>query len=144
MSEIPTPVSESTAIEVVRKEGSTLSVKSVDNTITAGDILMFNASGVLKQAGGIGSGDSFTLAGVTLYTCASGNRTVVIRGKVRATWDGVNTGNFGVPIAPSLTHSGWFETSSGLVYPIGVFIGNGGGSQLAAANSGTLQVVEIY
>lgn len=144
MSEIPTAVSESTAIEVVRKEGSTLSAVSVDNTITAGDILQFNASGVLK-ANGVGSGVTNTIAGVTLYTSASGNRTVMIRGKVRATYDGVTAGTYGVPIAVSHTHSGWFEVSSGDTLPLGVFIGNGGGSQLSTtANSGTLQVVEIY
>jgi hypothetical protein len=143
MSEIPTPVSESTAIEVVRKEGSTFSAKSVDNTLTAGDIVQYNASGILK-ATGLGSGVFETIAGVLLYTCASGNRGVAIRGKVRATWDGASTTlNYGAPIAVSTTHSGWFEASSGDSIPIGVYVGLYGGSQLAAANSGQLAVVEI-
>ena len=142
MSELPTPVSESTAIEVVRKEGSTRSQKAVD-TITAGEILTINNSGAVRAIGL--SGIAPLLMGVALYTATSGNRVVTIRGKLRSFWDGAGTVVNGTPIAVSTTRSGWFEPYAGTsgINVIGYFFGDAPGASLAASNSGTLQVVDI-
>lgn len=144
MSEVPSVVSESTAIEVVRKEGSTLSAKVV-NKVSAGDILsaLLNSSGLTQAINA--SGNLATVAGVALYQATSGQRTTCIKGKVRSTWDGTGTVTFGTPIDVSTTQSGWFEPAgtSGTVTQIGWFYGTGAGSSLGASNSGTLQVVVI-
>lgn len=145
MSELPTPVSESTAIEIVRKEGTARSFKSV-GALVAGELLYFaNSSGVTQGVGGT-SGGLAAYAGVALFTQTSGNRVTTIHGKHRARWDGVTVGALGSAIGLSTTRSGWFEVnpaaaSSGSYLNIGQYIDTGIGT-LAAANSGTLVVVE--
>ncbi len=143
MSEVPTPVSESTAIEIVRKEGSARSVKAV-NTITAGDLLWLpNASGATQTVTFSGTRD--TVIGAALYSAVSGGRVTTIKGKVQVKWDGAGSPIFGSPIAPSTVRSGWFEFSSGTAAPIGILWGSivGAGFAAVAGNSGTLLVVEI-
>lgn len=137
MSEVPTPVSESTAIEIKRTEGKTFSAKAVD-TITAGDFVYFSTNSGLIQAIEAINGDS--IVGVALYDAISGERCVTIKGHVRARWDGTGTVNKGTIIVSSDVRSGWFEplgavTSGTLI--LGYSINN-----LAAANSGTL--VEVF
>lgn len=137
MSEVPTPVSESTAIEIKRTEGKTFSAKAVD-TITAGDFVYFSNNSGLIQAIEAINGDS--IVGVALYDAISGERCVTIKGHVRARWDGTGTVNKGTIIVSSDVRSGWFEplgavTSGTLI--LGYSINN-----LAAANSGTL--VEVF
>lgn len=147
MSEVPIPVSESTAIEVVRREGSNHSYKSV-STISAGDLLFFpNSSGVAQGVGGTSGGIS-NFPGVALYDAVSGARCPTIKGFVRSRWDGVTAGVLGQPIALSTTRSGWFEitparASSGSYLDIGRYIDTSVGT-LAAGNSGTLVVVELF
>ena len=69
MSEIPSAVSESTAIEIVRKEGSAHSEKSV-STLVAGDLTYFlNNSGLVQTIGAI---NSYSVYGIALYDAASG------------------------------------------------------------------------
>ena len=146
MSEVPSPVSESTAIEIVRKEGSARSWKAIDS-ITAGDLMWFpNSSGVRQIVGGTSGGIS-AFAGIALYTQTSGNRVTTIHGKVRCKWDGVTAGPLGSAIGGSTTRSGWFEVapgvaSSGSYLVLGQYIDTGVGT-LAAANSGTLVAVEV-
>ena len=147
MSEVPTPQSESTAIEIVRREGSARSYKCVDNGLTAGDIAFFpNSSGIAKAIGGTSGGIS-NIAGVALYTTVSGARAVTIKGVVRCKWDGVTAGVLGQGIGASTTNSGWFEitpaiASSGSYLVIGRYVDTSVGT-LAAANSGTLVAVEL-
>ena len=135
-TQLPTPVSESTAIEIVRKEGATFSQKSV-STITAGDILYnLNNSGLVQVIGNI-QGEA--CAGVALYDAVSGTVATTVRGHLRCRWDGTGTVNRGTVIGSSATRSGWFEPSalaSGNLV-LGHSIAN-----LAAANSGTL--VEVF
>lgn len=138
MSEIPSPVSESTAIEIVRREGTARSFKSI-TTITAGDLLYSpNNSGASQAVGAIISANGY---GVALYDCTSGNRVVTIRGKVRARWDGAGTVNKGTPIQPSTAKSGYFEpgaaASGGLTWGFSY-------DNLGTTNSGLLNVVEVY
>ena len=147
MSELPTPVSESTAIEIVRKEGTARSFKSV-GALVAGELLYFaNSSGVTQIVGGTSGGIS-AFAGIALYTQTSGNRVTTIRGKVRCRWDGATAGPLGASIAGSTTRSGWFEVTSGIAASgqsylvLGQYIDTGVGT-LATANSGTLVAVEI-
>ena len=133
MSEVPTPVSESTATEIVRGEGKTFSAKAVD-TITAGDFVYFGTnSGVIQAIEAI-AGES--IVGAAMYDAVSGERCVAVKGRIRARWDGTGTVNKGTLIVSSDVRSGWFEplgaaTSGTLVigYSVGV---------LAAANSGLL------
>lgn len=138
MSEIPAAVSESTAIEIVRTEGSAHSEKSV-TTLTAGDIVYFaNNSGLVQVVAAI---NSYSIFGIALYDATSGNRVTTIRGKVRGRWDGTGTVNKGTSIGSSATRSGWFEPSaitSG-VLNIGFSYNN-----LGATNSGTLTPIELY
>ena len=137
MSEVPTPVSESTAAEIVRTEGSTRSFKSVDNTIVSSDLIMLNASGAVKAT----SGSVTEYLGCTIYTAGSGQRVVVERGKMRATWDGASTTlAAGAPIGISVTHSGWFEGSS---LTSGANVIGYNVTNLAATQSGTLQIVSL-
>jgi len=142
MSELPTPVSESTAIEVVRQEGMARSFKSV-STLTAGDICYFaNNSGIVQVIAGV---SRLEHVGAALYDAASGNRATTIRGKIRARWDGTGTPGLSVPIGSSATRSGWWEVSADTsgVFAIGqyldVSVPNPG-----ATNSGTLLVVELF
>lgn len=149
MSEVPTPVNESTAIEFKRLEGSTLSDKSI-GTITAGEILWWPNNSGLRQADG--NETVRELAGVALYDAASGKRAVTARGLLRVRWDGAGTLNRGVPIGVSTTRSGWFEPvtiaslsggGSGLL-SIGHYPGLGGDvSNPGAGQSGTLLIVDI-
>lgn len=138
MSEIPTPVSESTAIEVVRREGSARSFKSV-STITAGDFVYFaNNSGVVQTIEAI---DASRIPGVALYDAASGNRVTTIKGKARARWDGTGTVGKGTQIVSSDLRSGWFEPLGASTS--GTLIIGYSHDVLAAANSGLLNVVEV-
>ena len=148
MSEAPGVVYESTAIEVVRKEGSTLSAKYIGPNILAGNILA--AGGSAANASGlscafVGSGQLATVAGVALMPATSGQRVTVIKGKVRAFFDGSATASFGQAIDLSTAQSGWFEPAgtSGVVTQLGFFFGTGAGSSAGATASGTLQVVVL-
>jgi hypothetical protein len=143
MSELPSPVSESTAAEYQRIEGTARSAKAVA-AITLGEIVGFVTSSGYAQIPGGTSGGSAIVQGVALYTQTSGNRATVIRGKVRSRWDGVANAKLGDPIAVSTTRSGWWETSqstSGELV-VGKYIDTIVGTT-AAANSGTLLLVEI-
>lgn len=141
MSEVPSVTLETTAIELVRKEGSARSWKAV-NTINAGELLWLpNASGVVQTVTFSGTRD--TVLGAALFGQSSGGRVTTITGKVQVRWDGATTGPMGSPIAPSTLRSGWFELSSGTAAPVGIYVGTGPGSALAAANSGLLQPVEL-
>lgn len=142
MSEVPTPVSESTAIEVVRKEGTALSWKAVD-TIVAGDLLyQINASGVDLCVGTISAPGT---VGVALFGQTSGGRVTTIKGKVRAIWDGVGTLNYGTVIGNSTTQSGYFTPGANTsgAFILGTAIGTGPGFLAVAANSGQLVVVDL-
>ena len=136
-TQLPAAVSESTAIEIVRKEGSTFSQKSV-STITAGDFVYnLNNSGLVQAIEAI---DAKSIPGVALFDAVSGKTCTAIKGRVRARWDGTGTVNRGTLIVSSDVRSGWFEplgavTSGTLI--LGRSIGN-----LGASNSGTL--VEVY
>ena len=137
MSEIPTPVSESTAIEIVRLEGSTKSTKAVD-TFVAGNVAYFlNNSGLTKVIANI---RAKSIPGVVLYDAVSGERVVTLQGKVRVFWDGNGTVNRGTPLQTSSNRSGWVEATgtivSGDVFDIGY-----SENALAAANSGLLIVM---
>lgn len=136
-TQVPAAVSESTAIEIVRKEGSTFSQKSV-STITAGDFVYNSTNSGLVQA--IEAIAANSIPGVALYDAVSGTVCTTIKGHVRARWDGTGTVNRGTQIVSSDVRSGWFEplgaeTSGTLV--LGRSIAN-----LGASNSGTL--VEVY
>lgn len=137
MSEVPTPVSESTAIEIVRKEGSTFSAKSV-STISAGDLVYWVNNSGLAEA--IESVANLTSPGIALYDAVSGSRCVTIRGHLRARWDGAGTVNKGSPIAPSATYSGMFTLgvagSGTLIWGLSV-------NNLGTSNSGQLCEVII-
>ena len=50
MSEVPAGVTESTAIEWVRREGATQSLKAI-GTITAGEVLKWGVSGAIQMVG---------------------------------------------------------------------------------------------
>jgi len=142
MSEVPTPVSESTAIEVVRKEGSALSWKAID-TIVAGALLyQVNASGVDLCVGTISSPAT---VGVALSQASSGGRVTTIRGKVRAIWDGAGTLTYGTVIGNSTTQSGYFTPGANTsgAFILGTCIGTGPGFLATGANSGQLVVVNI-
>jgi len=137
MSELPTPVSESTAIEVVRQEGSARSWPAND-TLAAGDIVYTTPSGLAKA---IISTQAWMCPGAVLYTAVSGSRAVTIKGKVRARWDGSGTLNRGVVIQQG-AHSGWFTVAVANIFASGTHLGlswdNGG-----ATTSGKLHVVEL-
>ena len=147
MSEVPTAYSESTAIELVRKEGTARSFKSISASNVAGIIVKQVSGGVLPT---LGTEDPQVVAGVLLYPAASGPRAVTIRGKVRAFWDGLSSGGTTYPgqeIQLSYTNSGWFTggNASGAWSAIGTYVGTPGTSTaLGATNSGLLQVVELY
>lgn len=139
MSEVPTPVSESTAIEIRRIEGSVRSQKSV-STITAGDLLYnLNNSGVVQAIEAIDAG---RIVGVAWYDAVSGARVVYGKGHVRARWDGAGTVNKGTQIVSSDLRSGWFEPLGAVTS--GTLILGRSVNELAAANSGTLVEVEIF
>ena len=136
-TQLPTPVSESTAIEIVRKEGATFSQKSV-STITAGDFVYnLNNSGLVQAIEAI---DAQSIAGVALYDAVSGAVCTTIRGHVRARWDGAGTVNRGTQIVSSDVRSGWFEPLGAVTS--GTLILGRSLANLGTANSGTL--VEVY
>ena len=139
MSEVPTPVSESTAIEIVRTEGSSHSFKAI-GTITAGEILKWGASGAIQEVGT--EADNETFLGVAIQNATSGQRVDVIKGWVQVRWDGVGTVNPGTLLNSSTTRSGWFTAGTALSggMAIGIYSPFGGNTTtaLAAANSGTL------
>jgi hypothetical protein len=142
MSELPTPVSESTSVEIVRLEGRSHSHKSV-STILAGNILVTNASGALQT---VGTEGTWAIVGVALYGAVSGARVDVIKGWVRALWDGTGTASDGALIYGSTTYSGMFSATavSGQANAIGRVHLQPGGVSLAAANSGLVSPVEIW
>jgi len=138
MSEIPTPVSESTAIEIVRVEGATDSEKAV-GTIDAGALLYFgNNSGVVHAIKAV---DGNSTIGAALFDAVSGERVTFIKGRVKVKWDGTGTVNAGTIIVNSDLVSGWFEPL-GAVTSGSLELGHSAGS-LAAANSGTLVEVVL-
>lgn len=134
----PTPYSESTAIEVRRKEGTVISNVAI-GTITAGNLVKNTNSGVIQTAG---TEDVQSVLGVAFYTATSGNRVVIGRGQVRSYWDGAGTVTAGSLIQTSQTQSGWFTgILSGPSYSLGTFAPQPGTGTLGASNSGTLQVI---
>lgn len=139
MSYLPTPVSESTAAEIVRREGSAKGFTTND-TITQSDIVkLANGSGLVRAV----NGDLLPIIdGVAIYTAVSGARTVAIKGRVRAVWDGVGTVVPGTVLGVSAARSGWFEPSASTSgqLQIGYYRGT---AALAAANSGTAVEVEL-
>jgi hypothetical protein len=139
----PTPVSESTAIEVRRIEGTAKSyvLGAVAAPILAGNIVKGGASGVIQT---VGSEDPEAVLGVTLYNANSGQRVTTVRGQVRCYWDGVGSPTVGSEIQPSSTYSGWFTAYvSGALYSLGYYDPQPGTGSLTSANSGTLQVINI-
>lgn len=140
MSEVPLPVSESTAIEIVRKEGSAQSFKAI-GTITAGELLKWGVSGVIQMVGT--ELDNGVFLGAAIQNATSGQRVTVIKGWVQARWDGVGTVNPGTLLVASTTRSGWFTAGTTLSggMSIGIYSPFGGNvtTTLAAANSGLLQ-----
>jgi hypothetical protein len=95
MSEVPSVVSESTAIELVRREGTARSWKA-NNTINAGELLWYpNASGVVQTVTFSGTRD--TVLGAALFNQTSGGRVVTIKGKVQVRWDGATVRLRGPP-----------------------------------------------
>ena len=143
MSELPSAVSESTAIEWVRIEGAGRSAKAVAS-ITAGELVGYVTSSGLAQIPGGTSGGRSIVFGAALYTQTSGNRATAIKGKVRVRWDGVANAKLGDPIGVSTTRSGWWETSQNTSgdLVVGQYIDQSVGTT-AAANSGTLVLVEL-
>jgi hypothetical protein len=144
MSEVPVPVTESTAIEFRRKEGTARSFKAI-GTLTAGELLKFGASGAVQMVGT--ETDNGLLLGVALFTATSGNRVTTAKGQMQVRWDGVGTVNAGTTLlVASSTRSGWFTAGTALSggMSIGLYTPLGGNTTaaLAAANSGLLQLVE--
>lgn len=138
----PTTFSESTAIEIRRQEGTVRSFVSAQ-TVVAGTLMKLTNSGLIYM---VGTEDTTTFAGVALYQAASGARTVLAKGQLRAFWDGAGTGTPGATVAPSATQSGWFtfitaDITSGA---IGSYEPLPGGVTLVAANSGTLQPILVF
>lgn len=142
MSEVPTQVSESAAIEIVRKEGSAQSFKAI-GTITAGEVLKWGASGAIQMVGT--ELDNGVFLGVALQNATSGQRVTVAKGWLRIPWDSVGTVTNGTLLVASTTRSGWFTAGTTLSggMSIGIYSPQGGNTvaALAAANSGLLQAV---
>lgn len=139
MSEVPTPVSESTAIEIKRVEGATKSDKAVD-TITAGDLIYYGTnSGLIQAIEAINGG---SIVGAALYDASSGARVVAIKGHVRCRWDGTGTVNKGTLIVSSDVRSGWFEPLGAVTS--GTLILGYSHNNLGASNSGTLVPVQLF
>jgi hypothetical protein len=139
----PTPSSESTAIEVRRKEGTVVSYVAMV-TIAAGNLLKLTNSGALQT---VGTEDPNAVVGAAYYQAASGARVTVGKGQVRAFWDGVGTVTPGVEVTLSAVQSGWFSTSGGAFLSglgsIGYYSPLPGTGTLGASNSGTLQVIML-
>jgi hypothetical protein len=139
----PTPSSESTAIEIRRKEGTVVSFVAA-TTVTAGQLMKLTNSGALQT---VGTEDANAVIGAAFYQAASGARVVVGKGQVRSFWDGVGTVTAGVEVTLSAVQSGWFSTSGGAFLSglgsIGYYAPLPGGGTLVAANSGTLQPIMI-
>ena len=140
---VPTPVSESTAIEWRRVEGTAHSFKAAAvGSIPAGSLVKFGASGILQMIGT--ELDNGVFLGVTLYTATSGSIVTVARGQMRVAWDGAGTVSPGTLLVASATYSGMF--TAGTTLSGGMSIGvyeplPGTFANLAAANSGQLQLV---
>ena len=143
MSEVPTPVTESTAIEIVRKEGTGKSYKAI-GTITAGELLKWGASGVIQMVGT--ETDNELFIGAAAQSATSGQRVTTFKGWLQVRWDGVGTVNPGTLLVASTTRSGWFTAgtalSGGMTVAIYSPFGGNTTTALAAANSGLLQGVE--
>ena len=142
---LPNPVSESTAVEIVRKEGSAHSWK-VLGTIPAGNIVKLTSSGLIQT---VGTEDPTDIFGVLLYAGVSGTPQTAIRGWVRAFWDGIASGGTitpGFELSLSYTLSGWVTggNASGALTSIGFYNPLIGGGNLGATNSGTLIPLELY
>ncbi|HKT22504.1 MAG TPA: hypothetical protein VJR06_07855 [Nitrososphaerales archaeon] len=143
---VPSPVSESTAIEIQRKEGTGRSQKVIGiaggGTVPAGNIMKLGSSGLIQT---VGSEDPAAVFGALLYQSVSGSVSTCIRGRVRAFWDGAGTVTPGSEIQLSSTYSGWVTGAvSGPDFSIGFYEPFVGGVSLAAANSGTLVPVELF
>ena len=154
----PTPVTESTAIEIQRKEGSARSALlggfTGTSTIPAGTIVKLMGSGLIQT---VGTEDPQDVFGVTLYQGVSGSLATTIRGRVRCFFDGVNSG--GASLAPgtelqlSYTYSGsvTLGNTSGAIDVVGFYspfyggTGAPGGAALSlTTNSGQLIPVELF
>ena len=150
---LPNVVTESTAIEIQRKEGSARSWLVVGTAATAsggvvlaGNIMKLTNSGLIQT---VGTEDPQSVFGVALYQAVSGQPTTCIRGRVRAFWDGINSGGTitpGLELQLSYTYSGWVTggNASGAWTAIGIYEPFVGGGNLGAANSGTLIPLELY
>jgi len=146
---LPTPVTESTAIEIQRKEGSARSWMigtAAGGTVKAGNIMKLGNSGLLAT---VGTEDPQSVFGVLLYQGASGQLSTTIRGRVRAFWDGIASGGTitpGLEMQLSYTNSGWVTggNASGAWTAIGIYEPFPGGGNLGAANSGQLIPMELY
>jgi len=148
---LPNPVTESTAIEIQRREGTARSqiligtgATASGGFVAAGNLMKWSSSGLIQTVGGE---DPQATWGVLLYQGVSGSLATVIKGRVRVYWDGSGTVTPGSEIASSATYSGWFTglaTGSGPSFSIGLYAPFPGGTSLAAANSGMLQPVELW
>lgn len=139
MSEVPTPVSEATNVEIKRIEGATFSEKAVD-TLTAGDLVYHSTnSGLIQAIEAINGG---SIVGACLYDAVSGERVIAIKGHVRCRWDGTGTVSKGTLIVSSDVRSGWFEPLGAVTS--GTLIVGRSVNALVAANSGTLVPVMLF
>ena len=143
MAYVPTPVNESTAIEIKRREGQTYQNKAI-GTLGAGNVIKFGVSGLVNMVGT--ETDNGLFLGALLYAATSGQPAVTIKGYVRLNWDGVGTVSPGTLLVASTTYSGWVTAGTALSggMSVGIYTpqpGTGYGN-LAAANSGTLVPVE--
>ncbi len=139
----PTPSSESTAIEIRRKEGTVVSFVT-NTTVTAGQLLKLTNSGLVQT---LGTEDANAVVGAAFYQASSGARCTVGKGQVRSFWDGVGTVTPGIEVTLSAVQSGWFSSSGGAFLSglgsIGYYAPLPGGGTLGATNSGTLQPIML-
>jgi len=139
---LPKPVTESTAIEIQRKEGSARSWPACA-TITAGQILKLTNSGLTQT---VGTEDPQDVFGIALFQGVSGSPTTVIKGRVRAFWDGTGTLVPGSEISLSLSGVGMVGANSamsGVLTSVGFYSPFYGGGTVPSSSSGGLIPVEL-
>jgi len=140
---VPKAVTESTAIEIQRKEGSARSWTIASGSLAAGQIVKLTSSGL---AGTVGTEDPADIFGIAIFQGVSGGPTTAIRGRVRGWWDGVGTLTPGAELQLSANGSGGWVTGavSGPSFSIGFYNPfYGAGTAAAASYSGQLVPMEL-
>lgn len=142
MAEVPTPVWESTAIEVKRVEGATIS-DFASEAIDAGALVYHpNNSGFAETRA------NTRAEGVLLYDAVSGERAVVLqKGLVRARWDGAGSPAWGSQLQASALYSGYWTLVSGGTFTSGYAVGeyaDDGTPAPGAGASGTLLIIKLW